>query len=80
MARTERVTVRLPEQDVQTLDALVQLGEFGNRSEAVRQAVRDLILERAERLDDLQEKLEKLQKLQNMAETAEQVDEEYLQQ
>lgn len=73
--RSERVTVRLPKRDVEILDALVQLGEFGNRSEAVRQAVRDLIYERADRLEELQKKLEKLQKLQTMADAAEQVEE-----
>lgn len=73
--KTERVTIRLPMQDVQVLDLLVQLGEFGNRSEAVRQAVRDFIMERADRLEQLQKKLEKLQKLQDLADAAAQADE-----
>lgn len=71
--RTERITIRLPQQDVQVLDALVQLGEFANRSEAVRQAVRDLIVERADRLDKMQERLQKLQRMVETAENLEKV-------
>lgn len=37
-----RVTVRMPENMVDTLDALVEQGEFHNRSEAIRVACGDL--------------------------------------
>ena len=39
----ERVTLRIPEQQLEDLEALVESGEFPNRSEAIRSAVRDLI-------------------------------------
>ena len=41
----ERVTFRVPEKKIEEVDALVDEGEFPNRSEAIRQAVRDLIRE-----------------------------------
>ncbi len=39
----ERVTLRLPRQQVELLDTLVLVGEFPSKSEAIRAAVRDLV-------------------------------------
>lgn len=39
----ERVTLRLPQKHIDHLDALAEDGEFPNRSEAIRAAVRDLL-------------------------------------
>lgn len=44
----ERVTVRIPQEQIDEVDAIVSAGEFPSRSEAVRQAVRDLIDEHSE--------------------------------
>lgn len=41
----KRVTLRIPEAHVKDVDALVDAGEFPNRSEAVRDAVRELLRE-----------------------------------
>ena len=41
----ERVTFRAPSQQIDEVEALVDEGEFPSRSEAIRQAVRDLIQE-----------------------------------
>jgi len=60
---TERVTIRLPSEQVRTLETLVKLGEFTNLSEAIRQAVRELVNSRA---GSLAERLEKLQKLREI--------------
>jgi Arc/MetJ-type ribon-helix-helix transcriptional regulator len=44
---TERVTLRLPVQDLQDLDMLIQAGAFMNRSDAIRAAIKDFVSRRA---------------------------------
>jgi len=61
---TERVTIRLPTDQVRLLEMLVKLGEFTNLSEAIRQAVRELVSSRADNLADRLEKLEKLREIE----------------
>lgn len=39
----QRVTLRIPEQQVDAIDELVDAGDFPNRSEGIRTAVRDLL-------------------------------------
>lgn len=39
----QRVTLRVPDQQLQMLDALVELGDFPTVSEAIRAGVRDLV-------------------------------------
>ena len=39
----ERVTLRVPEEQLEMLDILVKLGDFPTVSEAVRAAVRELV-------------------------------------
>ena len=46
MSDTERISVRLPKDMVEVLDFLVEVNDFPSRSEAIRQAVRDLLYER----------------------------------
>jgi Arc/MetJ-type ribon-helix-helix transcriptional regulator len=46
----KRITIRLPEQQVVVLQRMVDAGEFPNTSEAVRDAVRELIERRADRV------------------------------
>lgn len=38
-----RVTLRIPAQQVEDAEALVEAGEFPNRSEVIRQALRDFL-------------------------------------
>lgn len=47
MNESERVTLRLSVQDLQALDLFVGAGEFPNRSEVIRQAIKDFIRHRA---------------------------------
>ena len=47
MTRTEKITIRLPKSHVDGLDALVAVDDFPSRSEAIREAVRDLVYKRA---------------------------------
>jgi antitoxin ParD1/3/4 len=42
----ERVTLRIPRQQVASVEQLVETGEYPNRSEAIRSAVRTLVDER----------------------------------
>ncbi|MBU1018334.1 ribbon-helix-helix domain-containing protein [Patescibacteria group bacterium] len=39
----QRVTLRVPEQQLEMLDALVKIGDFPSVSEAIRAGVRDLV-------------------------------------
>ncbi|MFC4248892.1 ribbon-helix-helix domain-containing protein [Natribaculum luteum] len=41
----ERVTLRIPKQQIEEVEQLVDSGEFPNRSEAIRSAVREMINE-----------------------------------
>ena len=43
MNDSERVTLRLSVQDLQALDMFVGTGEFPNRSEVIRQAIKDFV-------------------------------------
>lgn len=47
----ERVTLRVPKQQVKMLDALVELGDFPSVSEAIRAGVRDMVDRRCRKLD-----------------------------
>ena len=44
---TERVTLRLPVQDLAALDAFVETGQFMNRSDVIRAAIKDFVRSRA---------------------------------
>jgi Arc/MetJ-type ribon-helix-helix transcriptional regulator len=44
----ERVTLRIPKQQIEEVEQLVDTGEFPNRSEAIRSAVRGMINEQTE--------------------------------
>jgi len=44
----ERVTLRIPKQQIEEVERMVDTGEFPNRSEAIRSAVREMINEQTE--------------------------------
>jgi Arc/MetJ-type ribon-helix-helix transcriptional regulator len=46
----DRITIRLPQQQVELLRKLVETGEFPTASEAVRYAVREFLAGRSERI------------------------------
>jgi len=46
----DRITIRLPRQQVEMLDKLVAAGEFPTVSEAVRYAVRELLSKHGDRV------------------------------
>ncbi len=41
----ERVTLRIPKQQIDEVEQMVDTGEFPNRSEAIRSAVREMLNE-----------------------------------
>jgi antitoxin ParD1/3/4 len=41
----ERVTLRIPKQQIEEVERMVDTGEYPNRSEAIRSAVRDMLAE-----------------------------------
>ncbi|HJJ27400.1 MAG TPA: type II toxin-antitoxin system ParD family antitoxin [Methanocorpusculum sp.] len=46
----DRITIRLPQQQVDLLEKLVDTGEFPTVSEAVRYAVRDFLSQKSDRI------------------------------
>ena len=48
----ERVTLRIPKQQIEEVEQMVETGEFPNRSEAIRSAVREMLKEQSESRDD----------------------------
>jgi len=46
----ERITIRLPKQQIRMIDLMVDAGEFPSKSEAIRTAVRDLVDDRSGKL------------------------------
>ena len=41
----ERVTLRIPKQQIDEVEQMVETGEYPNRSEAIRSAVREMLAE-----------------------------------
>ena len=39
----ERVTLRIPKQQIEEVERMVETGEYPNRSEAIRSAVREML-------------------------------------
>lgn len=75
-AETERVTLRLPVTDLGALDAFVQAGQFMNRSDVIREAIRDFVRSRAKEVQDgvaahkvLIESAQEMQNVKAMRET-----------
>ena len=70
--QTERITVRLPTQDIRAVDLLIKVGEFVSRSDAMRVAVKELV---DSRLEEAIEKADRRQKVQKLAAKLEEIDE-----
>jgi antitoxin ParD1/3/4 len=47
----ERVTLRIPKQQIEEVEQMVETGEYPNRSEAIRSAVRDMLSEQDDRAE-----------------------------
>ena len=55
----ERVTLRIPKQQIEEVERMVDTGEYPNRSEAIRSAVRDMLAEQDTAKERPSEKREK---------------------
>ena len=44
----DRVTLRIPKQQIEAVEQLVETGKYPNRSEAIRSAVREMVNEQQE--------------------------------
>ena len=61
---TQRLTIRLPQQYVTSIDLFVKAGEFATRSEVIRHAVNDFIKNYAENIIEKAEKIKKVQEIE----------------
>lgn len=75
MAEDPRVTIRLSAGDLEALDTFVQAGEFRDRSEAIRAAIKDFLNSRAkvvlENLKNRQQLMAEVHAIQALRETVE---------
>ena len=67
----QRITVRLPQRDLHSIDLFIRAGEFTSRSEVIRHAVHDFIKEYATEVIDKAEKIKKVQALELAVESLE---------
>jgi len=56
----ERVTLRIPKQQIEEVEEMVDTGEYPNRSEAIRSAVREMLNEQNDRDRDERRKWAKV--------------------
>jgi Arc/MetJ-type ribon-helix-helix transcriptional regulator len=68
---TQRITVRLPQTDLHSIDLFIRAGEFSSRSEVIRHAVNDFIKEYAQQVIEKAEKIKKVQALEMAVESIE---------
>jgi Arc/MetJ-type ribon-helix-helix transcriptional regulator len=68
---TQRITVRLPQTDLHSIDLFIRAGEFSSRSEVIRHAVNDFIKEYAQQVIDKANKMKKVQELEMAVESIE---------
>jgi Arc/MetJ-type ribon-helix-helix transcriptional regulator len=68
---TQRITIRLPQQYISSIDLFVTAGEFATRSEVIRHAVNDFIKNYANSIIDKAEKIKKVQELKETLESVE---------
>ena len=68
---TQRITVRLPQRDLYSIDLFIRAGEFSSRSEVIRHAVNAFIKEYAQEVIDKAEKIKRVQELEIAVESIE---------
>ncbi len=67
----QRITVRLPQRDLHSIDLFIRAGEFSSRSEVIRHAVNDFIKNYAQEVIDKAEKIKQVQQLEMAVESIE---------
>jgi len=68
---TQRITIRLPQHHIHSIDLFVRAGEFSTRSEVIRRAVNEFITNYANSLIEKAEKIKKVQQLEMAVESIE---------
>ena len=68
---TQRITIRLPQHDIHSIDLFVRSGEFATRSEVIRHAVNDFIKNYAQNIIEKADKIKKVQELELAVESIE---------
>ena len=68
---TRRMTVRLPQHYIHSIDLFVRSGEFATRSEVIRRAVNEFVKNYADSLIEKAEKIKKVQELENALDSIE---------
>jgi len=68
---TQRLTIRLPRQNIHSIDLFVKSGEFATRSEVIRHAVNDFIKNYANSIIEKAEKIKKVQELEQALDSIE---------
>lgn len=66
---TQRITIRLPQHHIHSIDLFVRAGEFSTRSEVIRRAVNEFITNYANSLIEKAEKIKKVQQLEMAVES-----------
>jgi len=66
-----RITIRLPQHDLRSIDLFIRAGEFSSRSEVIRHAVNEFIQNYANKVIEKAEKIRKVQQLENAVESIE---------
>jgi Arc/MetJ-type ribon-helix-helix transcriptional regulator len=61
---TQRITIRLPQRDIHSIDLFVRAGEFATRSEVIRRAVNEFVKNYADNLIETADKIKKVQELE----------------
>ena len=67
----QRITIRLPQHNIYSIDLFVRAGEFATRSEVIRHAVNDFIKNYAQNIIDKADKIKQVQELEQAVESIE---------
>ncbi len=65
----ERITVRLPKRDLNTIDLLIEYGEFSSRSEIIRHAIHDFVKTQTSTVLKTAEQIKQVQQLHHELES-----------
>ena len=68
---TRRITIRLPERHIYSIDLFVRAGEFATRSEVIRRAVNEFVKKYSDSIIESADKIKKVQELENALDSIE---------
>ena len=68
---TKRITIRLSQHDIHSIDLFIRAGEFATRSEVIRHAINDFIKNYANNIIEKADKIKKVQELELALESIE---------